>query len=158
MIRLKQFRQTPDFCGPAALKMVFDYYGIEATEREIGKISGTTKKYGTSPESMEKTAAHFGFEAILKTKGTLNDLKHYLDRKIPVIVNWFWEDDGHYSVVVGMDKKNIVMRDPSFWRIRKMPTGKFQKVWFDFKGDERRPEGMVSQLMIVITPKTLTRK
>lgn len=158
MIRLKPFRQTPDFCGPATLKMVFDYYGVKATEKEIGKIAGTTQKYGTSPENMKKAAAHFGFDAILKTNGNLDDLRYYLDKKIPVIVNWFSEDDGHYSVVVGIEGKNIMIRDPSFCRIRKMPIDKFLKVWFDFKGDERRPEGMISQLMIVTTPKTLTRK
>lgn len=154
MLDLKPYRrQIKSFCGPASLKMVLDYHGVSVPEKEIAILACATREAGASPEGLVKAAEHFGFEAFSKENSTLDDLRYYLNKKIPVIVDWFWENDGHYGVVIGMDKKNIIFRDPSLWRIKKMPLEMFLEVWFDFVGKERKRKYMLEQLIIVATPK-----
>lgn len=159
MIKLKPFRQAPGLCGPASLKMVFDYYGVSVSEKEIAKLAGASKEKGTSIEGLIKAAKHFGFQVFLKKKSSLDDLRYFIKRKIPVIVDWFFEDEGHYSVVVDIDKKNIVLMDPTLRKIliyirrRKMSLEKFLRVWFDFPGNYiREPKDLILRLILVITP------
>ena len=153
MIKLKPFRQRPGLCGPASLKMVFDYYGVLVSKDEIAKIAGATKEKGTSKEGLIKAAKHFGFRVFSKEKSTLSNLKYFIKRKIPVIVDWFFEDEGHYSVVIDINKKNIVLMDPTLKGKREMPLEKFLRVWFDFRGKFiRKPKDLVLRLILVITP------
>lgn len=153
MIKLKPFRQTPGLCGPASLKMVFGYYGVSASEGEIAKVAGATKEKGTSKAGLIKAAKHFGFQVFSKEKSSLNDLRYFIKREIPVIVDWFSEDEGHYSVVVDIDKKNIILMDPSYARRRKFSLEKFLRVWFDFPGKFiKDPKDLILRLMLVVTP------
>lgn len=159
MIKLKPFRQTPGFCGPVSLKMVLDYYGVSVPETEIAKVAGATREKGTSIEGLVKAAKHFGFRAFVKEKSTLGDLRYYIKREIPVIVDWFFENDGHYSVVVDIDKKNIVLMDPTLRKVfiyvrrRKFSTEEFLRIWFDFPGDFiKDPKDLILRLMLVVTP------
>ncbi len=154
MLKLKPFRQTPGLCGPASLKMVFDYYGVSVSEAEIAEIAGASREKGTSIEGLVRAAKHFGFRVLLKEGATLDDLKHFVKRKIPVIVGWFFEDEGHYSVVVDINDKTLILRDPSLKKgVRKMPVERFLRVWFDFPGKLiETPKDLILRLMLVITP------
>ncbi len=154
MLKLKPFRQTPSLCGPASLKMVFDYYGVSVSEAEIAKIAGASREKGTSIEGLVKAAKHFGFRVFLKEGATLDDLKYFVKRRIPVIVDWFSEDEGHYSVVVGIDSKNIILMDPELKGKRKIPLEKFFRIWFDFPGDYIKDSNeMVLRAILVVIPK-----
>lgn len=160
-IKIKPYRQSPGLCGAASLKMVLDYYGVPVTEAEIAQIADATPENGTSATGLVKAAEHFGFKAVVKKNCSLDDLRRYVNKKIPVIVAWFEEDDGHYSVVVDIDEKNIVLADPSldepliYGNTRKMSCKKFLGIWFDYLGD-RPEEGkfMVRLLIEVTRPKT----
>lgn len=159
MIKLKPFRQAPGLCGPVSLKMVMNYYGVSVSETEIAKIAGAKREKGTSIKGLIRAAKYFGFQTFLKKNSSLDDLRYFIKRKIPVIVDWFFEDEGHYSVVVDIDKKNVVLMDPTLRKIliyirrRKFSTEKFFGVWFDFPGDFiREPEDLILRLMLVITP------
>jgi len=160
MIKLKPFRQTPGLCGPASLKMVMDYYGVSVSEAEIAKISGATREKGISTSGLVKAAKHFGFKTFVKENSSLKDLEYFVNKKIPVIVDWFDEDDGHYSVVVDVDEKNIVLMDPALRKIliyirRKVFLREtFFRVWFDFPGDYiKSQKDLIVRLMLVIIPK-----
>ena len=159
MIKLKPFRQTPGFCGPASLKMVLDYYGVSVSEAKLAKIAGATREKGTPIKGLIKAAKYFGFQVFLKEKSTPSDLRYFIKRKIPVIVDWFFEDEGHYSVVVDVDQKNIVLMDPTLRKIliyirrRKFSIEKFLRVWFDFPGNYiKTPKDLVLRLMLVVIP------
>ena len=57
--------------------------------------------------------------------------------KLPVIINWFDVDDGHYSVVVDIDKKNIITVDPIDGKPeRRLDRKTFPNMWFDFVGKD----------------------
>ncbi len=132
MLDVKSFKQTPGFCGPASLKIVLSYYGIEKSEAELAKISNCSKEKGTSAQDIVDAAHKLGFKAETKDNCTFEDLKNYLRDKTPVIVDWFLNDEGHYSVVVGIDKENIYLQDPSIGHLRAMKLETFYRVWFDF--------------------------
>ncbi len=154
MIKLKPFRQTPGFCGPASLKIVLDFYGIPVTEAKIAKLAGASRNKGTTREGLIRAAKHFGFRVFLKKNSTLSDIKGFIKKGIPVIIDWFLEDDGHYSVVADIDDKYILLVDPAFKNgKRKIPIEKFFRVWFDFPGNYiKNPKDLVLRLMLVITP------
>lgn len=139
--------------------MVMDYYGVVATENEIAEIAGSTLEDGTSIAGMIKAANHFGFKVIKKEYATIKDLEDHVDKDIPVIVNWFLDDWGHYSVVVDVTKNNIILMDPALKKIliyvrkRILPIKKFLHVWFDFEGQMiNNPKDLMIRLMLVLVP------
>jgi ABC-type bacteriocin/lantibiotic exporter with double-glycine peptidase domain len=163
MIKLKSYQQKkPSFCGPAVLKIVMDYYGVFAEEEELAKLANTHETWGTSIDGMVSAAKHFGFDVFYKEDASINDLKNYvLEKNQPVIVRWFFEDTGHYSIVADITGKNIVMADPlskifSLAKKRIIPIEKFSKIWFDLAESERRialPRELVKNFMMVLIPK-----
>ena len=154
MLKLKPFRQTPGLCGPASLRMVLGYYGLSVSESKIAKIAGSSKEKGASVKGLIKAAKHFGFQVFSKENSSPADIKYFIKKKIPVIVDWFLEDDGHYSVAVDIDKKNIILMDPSLGRKRRMPIEKFLRVWFDFPGKFiKKPKDLVLRLILVVKKK-----
>jgi len=155
-MRLKPFRQTPGLCGPDSLKIIFDYYGVSVSETKIAKAAGATRGKGCSIKGLIKAAKYFGFKTYLKKKSSLDNLKYFVKKKVPVIVDWFFEDDGHYSVVADIDKNNITLIDPSLKRgIRKFSNEKFLRIWFDFPGKYiKDSKEVILRLVLVVVPKS----
>ena len=136
MLDIKPFRQSPAFCGPACLKMVLKYYGINKSEKELANLSGSRPAKGVGVEGLLKAAKALGFKGHVKDFSEIKDIKEYvIKKKNPLIVDWFSTDDGHYSVVVDIDDKNIYMQDPELGNLRTMDIETFKRVWFDFTGD-----------------------
>jgi len=162
LLPLKPFQETlfKSMCGPASLKIVFDYYGIEKSEEEIAKLAGTTEDLGTDEEGIKKAAESLGLKVEIKNESSFEDIQNYLNKKIPVIVNWFtrgridYDDsqvpDGHYSVVVGLDDEFIYLQDPEIGKLRKIKKNDFMKVWFDFIGSYIKPEELIIRQIIAI--------
>lgn len=146
LLAVEPFQETlhANMCGPATLKMVLDYYGVNKTEAKIAKLCGTRKDLGTNDKGIKEAAESLGFKVEVKNRSTFEDVKHWLDKEVPVIVNWFTRGrsdypdsevaDGHYSLVVGLDEKYIYLQDPEIGGLRKIAKDDFKKVWFDFTG------------------------
>lgn len=155
---VKSIRQKFDYdCGLVVIRMIFNYWSIEASEEEIAKIAGTTKENGTSIEGMIKTFEHYGLKTFVKELSTPDDLRYYINKQIPIVVDWFSFDGGpggHYSVIVSINKKNIVLRDPGFTKIRRISIKEFMACWFDYPSDFPKDKSVfIVRLMIVATPK-----
>ena len=152
MLNIKPYRQKPEYCGPASLKMVLDFYGIGKTEDELAKMAGYVPTKGTKSEGLIKAAKELGFKAFQKDFSEIEDLKEYvINKRIPVIVEWFSADDGHYSVIVDIDKKNIYMQDPELGNLRTLDIEIFKRVWFDFnEGLLKSKDDIIIRRMIVI--------
>ena len=152
MLKVKSFKQSTGFCGPASLRMVLSFYGIGKSENELAKLSGATKEKGVGAEGLLKAVKELGLKGFMKDFSDVSDLKEYvLEKKIPVIVDWFCCEDGHYSVVVDIDEKNITLADPQFVRVRKMDLDTFKRVWFDFPNDFlKSKDEIIIRRMIVI--------
>lgn len=151
MLKVKSFLQSAGYCGPACLKMVLEFYGVKKTEIELAKLSGATHKDGVAPAGLLKAANKLGLKGFTKDNATFKDIEKHLKRNIPVIVGWFSQTDGHYSVVVDIDKKFIYLRDPEWSKIHKIDLRTFYRVWFDFMGDflESSKDVMIRPIIVI---------
>jgi ABC-type bacteriocin/lantibiotic exporter with double-glycine peptidase domain len=143
-LAVKLVLQQPGQCGPATLAMVLDYFGVKISLPELvtlTKCQPAEHSAGTAATDLLKAARYFGLTGVVQSKATIDDLRWYVgEQKIPVIVNWFSENDGHYSVVVRITAEHIYLRDPEFSTIRKMTLKNFDKIWFDFDGGFQNPK------------------
>jgi uncharacterized protein YvpB len=124
------------YCGPAALEMVFDYYGEDISQTEIAEAARTHPD--VTYEDELRRAAHFsnfstsmgdemssnitgysarkiGYAAFEQSGLTIDDLKSSVDRGEPLIVLTWWNMSkvyGHYRVVVGYDEIDVIVHDP----------------------------------------------
>lgn len=165
MLKVKPFQETlhGGYCGPASLKIVLAYYGVEKDEEEIAVKCGCDAELGTNDEALKKVAESYGFKVTVQNEASFDDIQHWLDKKVPVIVNWFtrgrsdYDDsvvaDGHYSVVVGLDENNICIQDPEIGKMRTLGRDDFMRVWFDFKSDHITAwDDMIIRQLIAIYP------
>ena len=162
MLKIKPFQETlnASMCGPASLKIVLKYYNTEVTEKELAQLTGVSSGLGTDDKGLARAAKHFGFEVKIKNNSNFKDIEKWLDKKVPVIVDWFtrgrkdYSDsdiaDGHYSVIAGLDDKFIYLQDPEIGKIRKLERDDFMAVWFDFTGEYIKPNELIIRQIIAI--------
>lgn len=162
MLPIKAFQETLNsgMCGPASLKIILAYYGVEKTEHELVKLCGTKNDLGTNAYGLKKAAEQLGFKVKIKNRSTFKDIERWLDKKVPVIVNWFTRGrmdytnsdvaDGHYSVVAGLDNNHIYLQDPETGSMRKLDKESFMTVWFDFTGRHIKADELILRQIIVI--------
>ena len=151
MHKIKPFKQSEGFCGPASLKIVLHFLGINKTEKQIVDI-GKLQRGGVEGEDLIKVAKKLNLKAIIKDHAEIRDIRKYVKKKkIPVIVEWFLEDDGHFSVVEDIDRENIYLQDPDLGHMRAMSLEKFRRVWFSFPGKYiKSKEELTLRRMLVI--------
>jgi len=135
--------------------MVLEYYGKKIDEKELAKLSGCKPSMGTTGEGLLKAVKKLGFRGFIKDFSEIKDIKKYvLQKKIPVIVDWFSTDEGHYSSVVDINQENIYLQDSELRGIRTMKIKTFRRVWFDFSGDVlHSKDEIIIRRMIVIDKK-----
>jgi predicted double-glycine peptidase len=163
LLPVKPFQETlhGGFCGPATIKMILDYYGIEKTEAELATLTHKSDELGITDQDTKRVLESFGLNVAIKSFADFTDIKYWLDKDVPVIVDWFTrgrndddEDemaDGHYSIAVGLDEESIYLQDPEVGRIRKIPKKDFLRVWFDFlPSNIEKWEDMVIRQIIAV--------
>jgi predicted double-glycine peptidase len=146
-LNLPNVRQANGYtCGAAALQAVLRYFGKggDLGEEELAARLGTTSENGTSPAAILRVAREHGLIATMREHMTIADLEDYVARGVPVIVDYQawaeqpnhdytndWEN-GHYSVVVGVDRRNVYLEDPSILGARgRIPRAEFEARWHD---------------------------
>ena len=161
-LKVKPFQETlgQGMCGPASLKIVLAYYGVDKSEKELAKLSGWNKKLGIDEKGARKAAEALGFRVKIKNNSSFSDIANWLKKGVPVIVDWFTVGrndypesemaDGHYSVVCGLDDKFIYLQDPEIGRARKIKRNDFMRVWFDFKGEHIKKNELIIRQIIAI--------
>ncbi len=148
LLNVKPFQEklNAGYCGPAVLKMTLEYYGIEKAEEELATLAGTNEETGTDDKALQRVLESFGLKVTIKNEASFEDIQSWLDKEVPVIVDWFTRGradypdsavaDGHYSIVVGLDDGFIYLQDPEIGSLRKLARNDFMKVWFDFCGEQ----------------------
>jgi ABC-type bacteriocin/lantibiotic exporter with double-glycine peptidase domain len=146
MIKVKLFKQSKGYCGPASLKMVLSAYGINKSEDFLAELTKSSRTKGCKEENMVKAAKEFGLDGYVKQKSSMKEIKRLVNRGIPVIVDWYSpEEAGHYSVVVGFNGNNLYLADPHFGKVRKHKINEFEERWFDVVRDK-----LITREIIVI--------
>ena len=163
LLPVRPFQETlyGGFCGPAVIKMVLDFYGIKRSEMELAILSDKDENLGISDQDIKRVLESEGLKVKIKNFSSYKDIQTALDKGRPVIVDWFTkgrpddpEDsmaDGHYSVVVGLDKNYIYLQDPEIGGVRKILKEDFICVWFDFTSDHiKKWEDMIVRQTITV--------
>lgn len=75
-LNVKPFQETlhASMCGPASLKIVLDYYGINMTEMQLAKLTCKDDS-GVDDESLVKAAQHLGFNVVIKKECNFEDIE-----------------------------------------------------------------------------------
>lgn len=139
-IKLQPFTQSADFCGPASLKILLSYFGKNFTEEQLAGLAHATHASGTEHEGMIGAVKELDGYVFAKEGGTIEELEYFVAKeKLPVIIGWFDKEGDHYSVVVNVTEKNVIIVDPAVneperWLDRQT----FPKIWFDFIGQDNR--------------------
>lgn len=155
LLSVPHLRQSPGYCGPSSLRAVLAYFCVKKSEVQLARLAGATRKKGVGALGLVKAACELGFRAKVVDRASMVQLRRLVNiKKIPVIVDWFSTDDGHYSVAIGFDRKKIYLMDPELGGVRTMNLGDFERVWFDFSGPVlRSPSDLYLRRMIVVQPR-----
>jgi predicted double-glycine peptidase len=157
MVNVPDVYQSHDYdCGPCCLRAIAKYFDVfPKDEEEFIKICGTSKKDGTHPNQLKKTAEKLGLEARFYTNLSIESLKTYIDQRRPVIVEIQAYGDpkkykelksGHFVIAIGYDKKNFYFEDPSLLHVRGyIPYAEFDSRWQEKEtnGDYFYHDGLV---------------
>jgi ABC-type bacteriocin/lantibiotic exporter with double-glycine peptidase domain len=122
------------------------YYGEDFHESELIRILKTDENEGTNLKEIVDFLNSQGLKTSLKQHMTINELRSYIDRNIPVIVliqAWGEEndfarnykdcwDDGHFVVVIGYTVKDIILSDPALFTRGYIPISEFTDRWHDY--------------------------
>lgn len=144
-------RQTTTYtCGASSAVAVLRALGMPANERAMAKEMGSNNVVGTFATNIVKAMKARGLSADAKEHLSFDDLKRALDKGAMVIVAYQawredtdveWKkrwDDGHYSVVTGLDAENIYLMDPSQDDRGVIPRREFLDRWHDIDGHDTK--------------------
>lgn len=147
------FRQESQFtCMAASLAACLKAHGKDQTESDVNRVMGAGAMRGATWEDLTAAAQYFGMRSTLVVPSTVNQLRGWTDKGIPVIIAYNPEGRpwSHASVVFdvtgeGPDTKVHIM-DPNIpdpdEHVRVMSKPDFYKVWGEPLGDRmivRRP-------------------
>ncbi len=129
-------------CGHQSIRAVCKYFDVgPEDEDEYIELLGGSPENGLPPEEIIKFAKKLGFEVHAKTKMSIDELKGFLDKGMPVICamqawgtpkNYPKDESGHYVVAVGHAKEKIFFEDPSINKKRGfLKIGEFDCRWHD---------------------------
>lgn len=139
-IHVKHYLQSTGLCGPSSLRILLSYFDKSYSEEELAKLAQATIDDGTEHEGMISAAKAIDAHVFVKENGTIEELEYFVKtEKLPVIVGWFDKDGDHYSVVVNVTDKNVIMVDPAADEDERwIDRAVFPKIWFDFTGKENK--------------------
>lgn len=155
LIDFPEYRQTFSYdCGAKCFQAVLAYYGYDVSEKEIIKIAKTKSKSGTHISGLKKVARKFKLK-YKAGKITLEILKKYIDKKIPVIIAiqaWSKKDcdlkktwnHGHYVIPIGYDKKRFYFEDPSAIIRTYLTFKELEEKWHDRDYGKKSKEKLIN--------------
>ena len=148
--------QEEDYsCGPAALRAVLKYFGVyHGSEQQLYKLLDTSKLQGTLPENLAVGARRFGLSATIEQFMTIDRLRTLLSSgKLIILELQAWRDaerptipwrdawdDGHYVVLIALDKEFAYFMDPSTGEAYTyLPLGELVERWHDLNPIRKDP-------------------
>jgi ABC-type bacteriocin/lantibiotic exporter with double-glycine peptidase domain len=120
-------------CGPASLAAVLNYWGIQATPEEVYRATYKPQFKGTPEIDLWSYASAREMDTRMRS-AALEDLKRYLEQRIPVIAfvdtgsDWF--PAPHFVVVVGLDPvAQVVVMHNGKEQSSRIPYAQFMEAW-----------------------------
>lgn len=104
-------------CGAACLRSALLLLrGESPSEGELAKTLGTFDVGYTPPENVVALAESFGFRCEMTTDNQLPELSRAFETWKALIVTWWDDEAGHYSLVMNLTNEKILLMDP--WTAR----------------------------------------
>ncbi|MGQ0794229.1 MAG: cysteine peptidase family C39 domain-containing protein [Deltaproteobacteria bacterium] len=130
---VKFVRQRDEFCGPAAMESVMNYYGEGVSQDEIAGSVYTPKLGGALISDMQYFAQERGFRAET-INGDFDAIASAIDSGAPVIalvdVGKFGLSAPHYYVVYGYDKaEGALLLHTGYRGNVRMKLRRFEREW-----------------------------
>jgi len=123
-------------CGAACLAMVYRSLGKEVPQGEIWPLIAKENRFGRVSSTTHLMALHAlsqGFSAVaIQARYPLHVLRICRDAGIRVILNQRPRPEaanGHYTVLVDIDEKTVVVHDPSLGPLRRISHAEFVRLW-----------------------------
>lgn len=149
LIQTDSILQLPNHCGPACLAILARKCGLVASQEALGRIAKTDKD-GTTLAGMVRAALALGYRVSYRDNASIEDLRSLLGRGAFLIVDWFCEVVGHYSIVVEVTQDSILLRDPVMSELRELSLETFEQVWFDFDGEKPEPGAFFVRRVLIL--------
>jgi Peptidase C39 family len=128
--------QTSRMCGAACLAMVYRSFGKETPQAEIWPAISKPNQFGnlaSTTHLMAQDALTRGFSAVaIQARHPLQALRLCHESGIRAILNHRLQNDsatGHYTVMVDLDDKGVVLHDPSFGPSRRLSQAALLGLW-----------------------------
>lgn len=129
-------------CGPACVRMVMAYHGVEQPETELEEVCETSW-LGNTCEELASGAQKLGFEVEVIENITLESLEDSVRSGTPVIalldpalLYGGIQGFGHFVVIIGLEKGMVYFHDPDLEKDLSKDTRIFCNAWasYSFKG------------------------
>lgn len=135
------YQQTTEYtCGAVVMRMTLGAFGIHKTERQMERLLGTSRRYGTPNRAFPAFAERLGFSYVVLRHATVNDLRTLLKQKF--IVNVMYIDPTeklpHHSLVKRISASRISLLDPKFGPDQSYSLPEFQTCWYEYPKDSER--------------------
>jgi predicted double-glycine peptidase len=108
-------------CGPIALKIVCQIYGVKTTVEELARLAQTDEE-GTTMYGLFQAARAKG----LRAAGTRLDFEDLKRIEKPVIV--FLKKRKHYVVVMNVTEKGVIIKDKD-GKYKMIKERRFKRLW-----------------------------
>jgi len=126
-------------CGAAVILAILDFYNVSVSRPDIAKILQSSPQKGTAIATIENLFQSLNWKHDSRQM-TIKDLKRFAKINIPVICliqAWSepecnWKEDlcaGHFVVVCGVNKSQLVVMDPYAKRKSLINFEKFLERW-----------------------------
>lgn len=123
-------------CGAACLSMAYHSFGKEVPQAEIWPLIAKQNRVGSIASTthlMAQDALKRGFSAVaIQARHPLQALRLCRDLGIRAILNHRLRRDapaGHYSVLVDIDDKTVVVHDPLLGPSRRLTLAELLELW-----------------------------
>ncbi len=123
-------------CGAACLSMVYHSFGKEVPQSEIWPAIAKQNRFGSLASTthlMALDALGRGFAAVaIQARHPLQALGLCREPGVRAILNHRLQPDspaGHYSVLVDLDDKNVVLHDPFLGPSRRLSHAELLDLW-----------------------------
>jgi hypothetical protein len=154
------------YCGQSVIQAIGNHYGMYKSQEELFQIARAVEKdlksvdrstgmkeddEGTGHIGMIVMAKSYGFEGFIKNGANFSDVKYFIDRNIPILIDWQLRhsndgEHGHYSILSGYKIVNMIdRRETSLTILDPLPHPDFNKynlnyqkvmeLWYDIVGN-----------------------
>lgn len=124
-------KQKDNFCGPASLSSVLNFYGIHVSQEAIGEVVYNPRLKGALITDLENYVKSLGLKAEAK-QGKLEDLKAFIDKGIPPIIlvdlGRFVASVPHYMVVIGYEGDNFFLHT-GYEKAKSIRAKQLDSIW-----------------------------